>query len=293
MAAPSIHDAALHNNFNAIEEYISHGGDVNLKDQFGYTMLHLTSDLKIAEMLLKAGAKIDARHDAEDTPLIHHARIPDCKPELIKFLIAHGANVNTKNMYDTTPLHATSDPVIAEILLAAGAKIDEKNNCGYTPLSSHLSSPVCTPELVKVLLNHGANVNSKNPCSVTPLHNVLNPECAILLLEAGATIDVKNDFKLTPKESLAKFAEEPNLSDDLRENCKKTVRILELYEKYPASILHIMLIGDELDPEFCDKFTYAQENIFSTLTRSMFFAEAVRRIARGDQDPAAGPAARP
>ena len=56
---------------------------------------------EIAEMLIKAGAKLDARNNSNNTPLHFAARWN--KPEVAEMLIMAGAKVNPVNKPGWTP----------------------------------------------------------------------------------------------------------------------------------------------------------------------------------------------
>ena len=53
---------------------------------------------------------------------------------MVKFLLAHGANVKTGNDCGDTPLHFALTVEIATALIAAGADVRAKGNCGNSPL---------------------------------------------------------------------------------------------------------------------------------------------------------------
>lgn len=67
------------------------GADASYIDDNGYQPLH-SANVKVAPLLLAAGAKIEARaHYPEVTPLIAHAIRGDAK--MVKFLLDNGADV--------------------------------------------------------------------------------------------------------------------------------------------------------------------------------------------------------
>ena len=84
---------------------------------------------------------------------------------------AWGANVNTKNSKDATPLHYAAwknATETAQLLLTQGADIYAKNNEGSTPL--HWAAAHNAAETAQLLITWGANVNTKNSEEATPLH---------------------------------------------------------------------------------------------------------------------------
>ncbi|KAJ1486215.1 ankyrin repeat-containing domain protein [Baffinella frigidus] len=99
-----------------------HGADFNATDFRGKTPLHyiytnthvlasvatagdsLVADTSLASLLLKYGADVSARTPSGFTAL-YFAIYNRC-PQRVRFLVAHGANVNERYSLNHTPLHA-------------------------------------------------------------------------------------------------------------------------------------------------------------------------------------------
>ena len=117
--------------------------------------------------LLAEGANVNARSkDTKDTPL----HVASTK-EVAVLLLACGANVNTANNYDNTPLHIASfygHKDVIRVLLAGGADINARDNDGKTPL--HVASFYDHKEVVLVLLAGGSDINAVDNSGKTPLH---------------------------------------------------------------------------------------------------------------------------
>jgi hydrogenase-4 component B len=82
--------------------------------------------------------------------------------EIVKYLLANGANINEKDNYGNTALILASFSAhikVVKYLLSNGANITEKDENGYTALI--LASWEGHIEIVKSLLANGANVNEK------------------------------------------------------------------------------------------------------------------------------------
>ena len=88
-----------------VEILISHGADINAKDESDITPLHYAaknSDVQIVEFLISHGADIDAKDINDETPL-HYAACKD-RSETAKVLISNGADINAEDEYDRTPI---------------------------------------------------------------------------------------------------------------------------------------------------------------------------------------------
>jgi len=128
-------------------------------DEMGFTALHVLGtedDPAMAELLLAAGADVNARNDMGMTPL-HIAQ----HASLVEVFVKHGADVNARAQHDWTPLHVqagesedsgASEAIAA--LLAAGADPNLRDATGETPLAIALARD--EPEKVALLRAHGA-----------------------------------------------------------------------------------------------------------------------------------------
>lgn len=191
---------------------LSHGADVNARDNSGKTALHYAIEhsnfhgyTNLIRDLLEAGADPNNKDKSGDFPLLQilyggseplekHKR--DALACLLRREFATDVNVvppGTLNM----PLHLAvrrKDPYAVSMLLTSGAKVNEPNGSGMTPLmlaanawSSRISSGQV--EVLRFLLQKGVNVNEQNDVGTTALHIAASHLCekAVgLLLKKGA-----------------------------------------------------------------------------------------------------------
>ena len=132
----------------------------------------------IARLLLDHGAHVNARADADLTPL--HVAAKWGRVGVVRVLLEHGANVGAKDNEGKTPLHAaadyarvayfgTADAVeVLRVLLEHGANVGAEDNQGRTPL--HAAAHSRRVEVVRVLLEQGASVGTEDKQGRTPLH---------------------------------------------------------------------------------------------------------------------------
>ncbi|HKQ04218.1 MAG TPA: protein kinase [Blastocatellia bacterium] len=109
----------------------------------------------IAQDLLNAGAKPDARDGDGDTPLMYAAL--DNRAEVASVLLKAGADVNARNNKGDTPLLGAALRGRAEVvrlLLAAGADVGAKNQKGQTALS--LAEQEGHAEIIRMLKDAAA-----------------------------------------------------------------------------------------------------------------------------------------
>jgi ankyrin repeat protein len=158
------------------EMLIMAGADPNCFDPHkGETALHAairSENVPLVEELLKYSVDIHF-HDADENRIFTTA----CEKgnrEIVRALIAKGANVNEAGQGGYTPLMATAvydRPWIAEMLLAAGATVNQKNELGNTAL--HVAYYNKRENMQDLLLEHGADPAMRNnrrlwPAECTP-----------------------------------------------------------------------------------------------------------------------------
>ncbi len=170
-------------NFEMIKLLIDRGANAKAIDDTHHTPLHMASNKETAELLMDAGADVNAKtkHTGETSLYAAarnaaqgHSKSYDIYLALAKVLIDKGADPNVKlksgSMIEDnephrakageTALHAVSRSFsqkhaseVCELLLAYGAKVNEPNAKGQTPLDEALANE--RNETAETLRNHG------------------------------------------------------------------------------------------------------------------------------------------
>ncbi|MQG89142.1 MAG: hypothetical protein FI700_00015 [SAR202 cluster bacterium] len=168
----TIHSAVGGGDVEAVKEFLVAGADVNVKAQFGETLLHAAvsnNHKEIAELLIKEGADVNAvaMDDvfSEKTPL--DAANKHNQGAVAVLLRKHGGKTREEL---EAPIDAAKKGDIETVKqhLAAGADVNYRNKNGDTLLN--YAAFLGHKEIVELLLENGADMNAKGLADWTPLH---------------------------------------------------------------------------------------------------------------------------
>jgi ankyrin repeat protein len=204
-----------------IEQRLAKGGDINAKDEAGWTLLHEAAyegDIELVEMLLAKGVDVNVKSDAGLTALYYAVQGNNIATEL---LLAKGADVEVRNASGETVLHTAAEAGntdVVQMLLAKGADVNAKDKHGFTPL--HLAAARGSSGVAEALLANGAQVDAKDKNGWTALsYAVLNSNAAMveLLLSKGADVTVKDRDGETPMD----LATDSKIRERLKQHAEK------------------------------------------------------------------------
>lgn len=161
---PPLIDAVKNGNESLVRALLQKKVDVNAADADGSTALHWAAhwdDLKIADLLIRAGAKANAAADLGVTPLWLASE--NGNSAMVARLLAAGANPDAALLSGETPVMVAARsgyPAVVEQLLAKGANANAHGTRGQTALMWTVSQK--HPEVVKVLLAHHADLQLRS-----------------------------------------------------------------------------------------------------------------------------------
>ena len=122
--------AVKRNNLADVQECLAAGEDVHIREKRGdnKALLHLAQTPEIIAALLAAGADPNTKDDNDFTPL-HDAS----NAEITRLLLAAGADPHAKDCFGCTPLHYARDEAMVQTLIAGGADPQSRDNDGNLP----------------------------------------------------------------------------------------------------------------------------------------------------------------
>jgi uncharacterized protein len=102
----ALHHAVINGDDEITAALLGAGADANARDAAGWTALHFAAaeyHISLAKMLLHAGASVDSEDSDGNTPLFRAVFESRGRGEMIRLLIAHGADASHANRYGVTP----------------------------------------------------------------------------------------------------------------------------------------------------------------------------------------------
>ena len=208
MLRMSLHNAVGTNNIEEVQELLQkHGVDVNVRDSFGNTPLHLTKDKSVASLLLSAGAQPNLQNAEGDTAL---------NSWHVLNLENFACFTSSSDQLEITGLFSDHQKLldIISLLLEAGASPNIQNKHGYNSLHSLFVyggaaglnlEPVLIHDFMSLLLRFNVDVNMVDYEQCTPLHHaVKEPHItnAEVLISSGAYVDAQDYRGMTPLQHL-------------------------------------------------------------------------------------------
>jgi ankyrin repeat protein len=249
------------------ELLLEYKADPNIRDNVASkeseTTLHLATRINneiAVEMLLAAGADVNARTDSGGTAL-HWAAGGNSR--LIEMLLARKADVNAANDKGVTPLHngvASGLTNLISPLLVAGADINACTAAGATPLLTFIGNrSINKPDqfaTVEFLLKAGADVVKKCGRELSPFEWALgsnNPKLTELLRKYHPTKLASVNLEGLVRQHVWFW------EADKRATLSQALAAVGLYEKADPTL--ITILRDDPNTGLKKRFVYNLEAI--------------------------------
>jgi ankyrin repeat protein len=157
-------DAVLDGNIAAVRTMAEYGADLTVRNESNRTLLHhaaFRGHPELVRYLIERGIDVNSVADDGTTPLMDAARMPgsgggDTRLEVVRLLVGNGAYVNARDDRGRTPLHRAASDGFLE-----GARL---------------------------LIENGADVNARTERGTTPLQEAMDgqyPQVAELIRAHG------------------------------------------------------------------------------------------------------------
>jgi ankyrin repeat protein len=167
---------------------------VNTLNRAGRTPLHYAANgghIDVVKALLANGADVEAERTSGFTPL--HDAIVKKHRDVAELLTAHGAKIHGEMSA------AYVDKQTVQLLIDLGADVNQRDKRGMSPLDE--AALHGNTNVLQLLLDHDADVNASGEYGSTPLHYTGDrgeAEAAKLLIENGAEVNAKAKNGDTP-----------------------------------------------------------------------------------------------
>jgi uncharacterized protein len=192
--ATPMSEAAANGNTTIIEKLLNAGADPNSPGPDGMTALMVIArgtNVKAAKLLLDHKANVNAVEQQKKQTALMWAAAQN-QPEMVKLLVARGADVNARALVNPTATALFSTATPAEWLsnVTTEPRATYRTPGGLTPLL-YATREGCM-ECIRALVEGGANIDLQDPEGVTPLVMAITNmhfDGAAYLIKKGANVD--------------------------------------------------------------------------------------------------------
>jgi ankyrin repeat protein len=264
-----LHLAAKRGDKDILQTLINAGAAIDVKSDSGLTLLHqaaMGGSAEGVEHILGYDVDIEARDNDSMTPLAVACCEANGSDDVVRVLLAAGANTSVIDKWGYSPLHelARNMRTKAALLLLETGKVDLtlRTQSGTSVLD--FAAGMGDYELVRSLLARGASARSE-PGSDSALHWAVRADkddnlYAIVerLLEEGCDVNAKNDNGCTPlhsflttnkgKENIVRLFLSRGADVDIPDDDGDTVlNCLAQYPEASESMLELLLLENKAD----------------------------------------------
>lgn len=211
------------------------------------SIIYSSMEVEVAQMLMDAGASLEATDSTGNTALIAAAQWGNLG--VARILLDRGANVHARNKAGATALFICKSAEVARLLIQHGADVNTCTDIGNTALIS--SVLFGRTEIVRALLEAGADIEGKGMSKGTALIYSCSPAITRLLLDYGANINVQDENGLTPA-GYAADRDNKEIAQMLAEETERREkqRLKKIAEGTHAKALHEQAALRQKRPDF-------------------------------------------
>ncbi|OXU28879.1 hypothetical protein TSAR_009568 [Trichomalopsis sarcophagae] len=215
-----------------------------LVESYGGKSVYGSEFRKVVKMLLDAGADVNARDISDSTPL--HCAVYTGDVEVVKILIKAGADLNHRTEAGFAVLHDAvlcGNEEMVRLLLRSGSRIDQDvEDIGDTALhwAIRLNIEGSHEKIIKLLMKFGSNMYKLNTFAESPFNYVL--QYGDLKLLNFFINEYKADIKMAnvpDGKHPLMFAAQNKHQEVLDWVLDSGVNVNTLCEKFNASALHL------------------------------------------------------
>lgn len=188
---PQMVQAIATGDVDALETLLKSNLDVKTRDKDERTPLHYCAE----RPLIISPGQNSLRADLDNRNWLKNSKI------MAEILIAHGADVNAKDIFYLTPLHyaeRSGNIEVAKVLLANKADVNAEDKF-YSSTALHMAASIGHTAFARVLIENGANVNAMDRFG-TPLIGAVEDhrDMVQLLLNNKADVHIKSRDGFAP-----------------------------------------------------------------------------------------------
>ncbi len=157
------------NNLSDVSKFLARGADPNTPNRYSYTPLMVaaqTENIKLAELLLHADAKLDVRNNYGETAIMlasYHGLT-----EMVKQLYVKGAEINHSGWNPLLYAASNGHTHVMQLLLNGGAEINATSDNGTTAVMMAVRGNHY--KAVSLLIENGADPRIRNEQGENALH---------------------------------------------------------------------------------------------------------------------------
>jgi ankyrin repeat protein len=217
-----LHNAVDAGQTQMVRQLLAAGLDVNACDRDGNTALHVAIAFMNAKMPPVWVDFDSARNRQDETPSnASQAAAPSYNMDVLTLLLGAGADVNARNNAGETPLHFAAQGGLAKVMqFLLDHKADGKAHAanGRTPL--HVAVEYGRKEATRFLLEAGVDVNAKDRHGRNPFHIMVDLQKSRDVFRGGGLIGMEVFFPAPPSdfvavaELLLAYDANPNATDN-------------------------------------------------------------------------------